>query len=264
MSEPFARSVSRSSNPLRQKHIRLDFASHALRRGVPSQLAAGGARGAHSGHKRPDTLLAVSRLRVALVAVGAALLTGACAAGQVAQTADEKPSLDGTNGSVGTIDVRGVAFHAPSGSSYSGGSSVPLSAYIVNNGTSADRLVKVESPAFSGGWDVVSTPSLLPGPSGAPAPAPASKPVSGRPQKIAPGTAIGLGLQNLSSSGAGSPESLVLLGLGKSFAPLFPGMSAKVTFTFANAGKVTLTVPVELKSTPNTASLPPAPPSSTA
>lgn len=204
------------------------------------------------------TLLRVSRFRAALVAVcatGAALLTGACAAGQVAQTAEEKPALDGTYGQVGKIQLDGVAFRAPSGPSYAGGSSVPLTAYIVNNGQSADRLVKIQSSAFTGGWDVVSTPSLLAGPSGAPTPARAGA-TNGRPQQIPAGSAVAFGMQNLSASGAGSPESLVLLGLAKQSSPLFPGSAIKVTFTFEKAGQATLTVPVQLGTKVPSASVP--------
>jgi hypothetical protein len=177
------------------------------------------------------------------------MLTSACAAGQHAQTAEEKPTLDGTYGSVGKIQIEGVALHAPDGgASYPSGASVPLAAYIVNNGNSADKLVKVESSAFSGGWDVVSTPSL--------SSKPASGSTNGRPQTVGAGSAVAFGLQDLSPSGAGSPESLVLRGLTKQNAPLFPGTAVKVTFTFANAGQTTLTVPVELSSNPPQQTLP--------
>lgn len=187
---------------------------------------------------------------VAVCAVAAALLSAGCAAGQQAATSEERPTLDGTYGTVGKIQIEGVSFHAPSGPSWASGSAVPLSAYIVNNGNSADKLVKVSSNAFSGGWDVVSTPSL--GSSGS------SGSGNGRPQTIGAGSSVGFGLQNLSPAGAGSPESLVLFGLTKQYAPLFPGGELKVTFTFANAGATTLTVPVHLSSKPNEMTLPPA------
>lgn len=193
---------------------------------------------------------------VALCVTGSALLTGACAAGQVAATADEKPAADGSYGGVGNMQVEGVSFRAPSVTSYAQGASVPLAAYIVNNGDTPDKLVKVSSPSFTGGWEVVSTPSLLAGPSGASSPAAAAKPTNGEPQTIGAGSAVGFGLQNLSPSGAGSPESLVLHGYQGS-GPLFPGMSAKVTFTFANAGQATVTVPVQINNAPNGQTVPP-------
>ena len=186
---------------------------------------------------------------VAVCAAGGALLTAACGAGQIAATANEKPAVDATNGGVGKIQIVGVALHSPSGKSYASGASVPLTAYIVNNGESADKLVKVSSTEFSGGWDVVSTPSLAAGPSGASSAS--TQPVTnGAPQTIGAGSAVGFGLENLSPSGAGSPESLVLLGY-KGPQPLFPGSAVKVTFTFANAGQATLTVPVQLTNAPN-------------
>jgi copper(I)-binding protein len=198
----------------------------------------------------------VSRFRAVLVAVcaaGGALLTAACAAGQIAATANEKPAVDATNGGVGKIQVVDVALRSPSGMSYASGASVPLTAYIVNNGESADKLVKVSSTAFSG-WDVVSTPSLQAGSSGAPS-ASTQPATNGAPQTIGAGSAVGFGLENLSPSGAGSPESLVLLGY-KGPQPLFPGTAVKVTFTFANAGQVTLTVPVALTNAPSGQTLP--------
>lgn len=188
---------------------------------------------------------------IATVCALAAMLTGACAAGQQAATSEERPTLDGTYGTIGKIQIEGVAFHAPSGASYPSGAAVPLAAYIVNNGTSADKLVKISSSAFTGGWNVVSSSTLAGGKSSG-----ATTSGSGRPQTIPPGSAKGFGLTDLSPSGAGSPESLVLLGLAKQHAPLFPGSQVSVTFTFANAGEKTLVVPVELSSTPGTMTLP--------
>lgn len=192
---------------------------------------------------------------VAVCATGCALLTGACAAGQVAATADEKPSIDGTNGGVGKIKIVGVALRAPSGTSYPIGASVPLTAYIANNGESADKLVKVSSPSFPGGWDVVSTPSLVAGQSGASSSPAATGTTNGRPQTIGAGSAVGFGLQNLSPSGAGSPESLVLLGY-KGSGPLYPGNAVTVTFTFADAGQTTMSVPVQIGNAPSGQTVP--------
>ncbi len=192
---------------------------------------------------------------VAVCATGGALLTAACGAGQIAATANEKPAVDATNGGVGKMQIVDVAFHSPSGNSYATGASVPMTAYIVNNGEKADKLVKVSSTVFGGGWNVVSTPSLLPGPSGAPSAS--TQPVTNAaPQTIGAGSAVGYGLQDLSPSGAGSPETLVLLGY-KGSQPLFPGGTAQVTFTFANAGQVTLTVPVQLRNAPSGQTVPP-------
>src|SRR5664279_425663 len=86
----------------------------------------------HAPLAAPDTLCPVSAHRAALVALSAAALTAACAAGQHAATSVEKPSLDGTQGQVGSILLEGVALHAPTARSYPGGADVPLAVYIVN------------------------------------------------------------------------------------------------------------------------------------
>jgi len=98
------------------------------REGLDETSASPSGRAAHSPIKAPDTLLPVSRFRAAFrtvsAAVGVAVLSAACAAGQHAATADEKPTLDGTQGHVGKIQLEGVAFRAPSGTSYAAGSTV--------------------------------------------------------------------------------------------------------------------------------------------
>jgi copper(I)-binding protein len=191
----------------------------------------------------------VSAFRAALVAFSAALLTAACAAGEHAATSEEKPSLDGTQGKVGSIQLEGVALHAPTKSSYSRGDDVGLAVYIANNGRSSDTLTKVTSPAFTGGWAVTSTGS----PSATTSASPSS---AATPQQIGAGAALGLGLTNLTPDGTGSPHSLVLKGLAASSAPLYPGSTVKITFSFARAGQTTLNVPVQITAQPNTQTLP--------
>lgn len=218
-------------------------------------------RPAHTRVRRPVTLLSVSALRVALVAFGATVLTAACAAGQNAQTAVEKPSYDGTQGSVGQINLVNVSLHTPPGSGYAAGSDVAMTVYIANSAQSADKLTNVSSPSFPGGWSVVKTSTLTSSPGSAtPLPATSSStaaaaPSTGTPQAIGAGSAIGLGLSGIGANGGDSTKTLVLKGLASNIAPLTPGMSVKVTFTFANAGQATLTVPVHLSSAPNTQTL---------
>jgi hypothetical protein len=203
----------------------------------------------------------VSALRAGLVALSAVVLTAACAAGQQAQTANEKPSIDGTQGSVGSIQLSNVALRTPPTNSYPSGSSVPMSVYISNSGQSGDTLTSVTSTEFSG-WDVVPTESVQTSapasPSTAPSSSTASAPTSGRPQQIGAGLAVGFGLTNLTASGGGSTDTVLLTGLASKSAPLYPGMSVKVTFTFAKAGQTTLTVPVQISAKPNTQTLRPS------
>jgi copper(I)-binding protein len=212
-----------------------------------------------------DTLSDVSGLRAALTAFGAAVLMTACAAGQQAQTAEEKPTLDGTEGNVGQISLVNVSLHAPSGTSYAAGSDAPMSIYISNGANSPDKLTNVSSPAFPGGWSVVKSSSLTSSSASA-TPLPqssssaASGATSGAPQTIPAGGAVGLGQSGVGVDGGTSAKTLVLKGLAGSTAPLTPGMSVKITFTFANAGQTTLTVPVHLTAEPYEQSLSGSPP----
>ncbi|SHH22601.1 hypothetical protein SAMN05443575_3475 [Jatrophihabitans endophyticus] len=91
--------------------------------------------------------------RVAGVAAIAAVLSSACAAGQQAQTADQHSSIDGTNQSLGPIDLRAVAVQSPPSEApyYRAGTDAQLTVVLVNNGSTADRLVSVRS-GVARGW----------------------------------------------------------------------------------------------------------------
>ena len=191
----------------------------------------------------PGRLRVARRLGVALAGV---LLTASCAAGQHAQTADVIPAIDGTHGTVGTMVLAGVAVQAPSGSSYPAGSNVSLLITLVNNGNAPDKLVSVTSPAFTG-WGVVDNADVA---------SATSAGGSDTGLTIAAGSAQRLSLAAAGASADSSPQTLVLMGLAKSAAPLFPGTAVDLTFRFANAGTTTLHVPVQLTATPNEASLP--------
>lgn len=109
---------------------------------------------------RPGTRRRISGTVAALIA---ATTLASCAAGQIAETANEKPSLDGTFGVVGKIQLEGVAIRAPyvpgrpSGMQYYvKGDAAPMRISLVNTGHSADTLTDVSSPAFTG-WNIVST-----------------------------------------------------------------------------------------------------------
>jgi hypothetical protein len=166
------------------------------------------------------------RLGIGL-AVAAVLLTSACAAGQQAATANARPTLDGANAEIGPINIRGTVIEPPSGSAlfYPVGSDLPVTVVLVNNGTKADQLTSITSPMVTN-WSASS----------------ASTPVS-----IDPGA----------RTSWGTPESkngqLLLTHTKKK---LYPGSTIPVTFSFANAGKVTFAVPVGLSSSPPSSVIP--------
>lgn len=199
------------------------------------------------------------------VAVAAALMTSACAAGQHASTANQLPTLDGTNGSVGQINLRGLHLEAPSpGSpSYPTGSDIAVKLVIVNNGRETDHLTSITSPAFAD-WGtysstaqadaVVAANSATASPQSAGSPASAATqplPLPKRSVQILPGKRVYWG----------TPESKGALLVLNTTKRLYPGTNIQMTFQFANAGSVTLAVPIALSSSPNTSPIP-SPPSS--
>jgi copper(I)-binding protein len=222
------------------------------------------------------------------VALVTSLLLSACAAGQSAQTANEKPTLDGTYASVGNIDLRGLAVEAPNGRRpyYAAGSDARIKLVIVNSGQKADSLTSITSPA-AGAWGAFASssdanaamaadtsPRSTPTPpaatssaasqspsrkhhksSGAsasasttPAPPntsiPAPTPITQVP--IAPGSRVSWGVPE--ATGA-----LLLLHIKKR---IYPGSTIPITFTFATAGTVTVSVPIMLSNTPGSSTVP--------
>lgn len=83
--------------------------------------------------------------RAALIAAGLALALGGCAAGQLAQTAYERSTVDGASGQVGTIAVRNITIAFPASGRYVKGESAQLEFVAVNEGDQADRLVDVRT-----------------------------------------------------------------------------------------------------------------------
>lgn len=243
----------------------------------------------------------VRRLGVVL-AVAAAVLTSACAAGQQASTANEKPTIDGTNISVGSMALRGLLIDAPTGATpyYPAGSDASVKLVLVNTGQKADQLVSITSPAFSS-WGAFATTaqagavvdadqSKQAAATATTSSAASSSAASGTTTASASGTATGSASGSASASGSpsstptptqlplpqpsrsvqlkpgsrtswGTPEAtgtLLLLGTKQ---VIYPGTTIQVTFTFANAGSVTVAVPIALSSSPR-ASVIPAPASS--
>lgn len=179
----------------------------------------------HRSMRRP---LAVTTLIAACCATAAAV-TG-CSAGQITQTDSQVAAVDGASGDAGTtIALRDVLIPLPPtrNGTYPAGSSVPVLLTIVNQGTSADELIAVTSPAAS--------QVLVLGTS-----------------DIPPGTNV---TSTLWSTPAGVQSPLVVGELSivlTTTRPLRAGLNTPVTFMFRNAGKVT--VPVPMAASPDSAS----------
>lgn len=230
------------------------------------------------------------RIGIGLVAVCATLLTSACATGQQAQTAEVVPAVDATSGTIGDLQLADVAIKPPDGPSYHSGDAGALQLVVVNNGHAPDTLQSVTSPAASG-YQVFATAAeasaaASPSPSDTASTSPSGTP-SGSTSASASGSASGSSSASASTSSSASASSsaatpsapislqvpagqalalsvngadpVLLIRLSKA---LFPGTTVPVTFTFANAGSVTLDVPVQI-TVNGTVGLTIEPPSST-
>jgi len=198
-----------------------------------------------------------ARRLAAAVAVGAtALLATACSAGQTAQTAVERSTVDGSAADVGMVALRNVRVAYPANGRYTSGSSAPLEFAAVNTGMQADQLISVRA-------NVASTVVVHP--------AGGSESDSATPTETVPttdsATPSGTGSASGTASGTATPSgsagtsdqvavelppgtlvvfsnTAALVQLQNLAADLIPGQIVQVTFTFAKSGTVTVPVPV--------------------
>lgn len=140
-------------------------------------------------------------------------LLAACDSGQLASTAAESPDVAGVRGGVGDIVLDDVFIDATGPVAADG--SVPLRGALSDDGPAADRLLSV-STAVTASVELVGA-NAQPSTGGIPIPAYGQvDAVQGNPQMFLVGVA----------------------------APIAPMVLVPVTFTFADAGSVTLDVPV--------------------
>jgi hypothetical protein len=206
------------------------------------------------------------RAGLTVTLIGAALVTSACANGQEAQTAQEKPTLDGTNTTAGNMVLRGLVIESPPTGKYSSGDDPLLRVVIVNKSGSADTLTGISGSAFSSWGSFASTDeanafiagqqrgaggasSSASGTTASSAPTTtAPLPLGEQKVPIAPGTSY-------ASGQASSPGVLLLEDLKLS--SLYPAQSVTLKFTFDKSGSVSVRVPVALSSTPGSETVPP-------
>ena len=222
-----------------------------------------------------------SRSVLAGLVVAGGLALSACASGQIAQTAQMSPTVDGQMAQVGSLAIRNVALDYPAGGVYERGSDARLRMVVVNGGVAPDSLVSVSSPVatdvtISAGGSAEVTGSATPEPTGSPS-------ESASPTATPSDTASGTATPSASPGGSASPSPtasptpsptpenaqiqippnsyvsfredgprIMLTGLTRQ---LRPGQNLVVTLTFQRAGSVTMTIAV---GTPE-AQLPPAP-----
>lgn len=212
------------------------------------------------------------RLGAGLVgsAAAAALLTG-CAAGQVAQTVDQYPVVDGAAGNAGQLLIRNAGIAPPSGiNGYAKGGTATLQLVVVNGTNKDDRLVSASSPVAGG--VVLSAAGLPEGISAATSSESAS--VSLSPSSTVTGTPAAKGSASgartsasrsapaAAGAGTGTPieiradqvvqvgfsvvgPNIVLTGLNSA---LLPSQTVPMTFRFASGASLSLALPVKLSS----------------
>jgi periplasmic copper chaperone A len=183
--------------------------------------------------RRHQSMLTRTPLSVAaLVAAccAAVLALAGCGAGQVAQTGSQVSAIDGASGDVGDIALRDVLIPYPPGDAggYPAGSRVPLQLTIVNQGTAADVLISVRTPAarqvligqekvtIPAGMSLISTGKITTDATATPTARPVSPLVAGE-------------------------LSIVLADTTRA---IRAGLTTDITFVFQNAGSVTIPVPV--------------------
>jgi copper(I)-binding protein len=225
------------------------------------------------------------RKLVPAVAIGVSALLGivGCSAGQVAQTAEMEPAVNGNMGQVGNLKLRDVMVAFPeNGEPYRVGEEAPLLLTIANTGGEDDELVGVTSPA--GEVEIIgnakipartalqvvlpadnpSAPSSAPSSESSEAPA-SSESESSSESSTSTTETTGSGESEITSTGA-VPTSVTATLTQTEEAPDVVGMislviteltgdlpfgkNVPVTFEFANAGKVTVSLPVAAPSTP--------------
>lgn len=164
-----------------------------------------------------------------LLLCAAALLLSACGAGQIAQTAQDVPSVEGANVTRGGVAIRNAEVATPPSGSYASGSDAPMYAVIVTDDKTSDSLVKVSTTAATSVTVVGGTP--------APSPS-ASAAASSLDVRLAPATLVAF---------TDGGKYLQLQGLTRA---LTPGTTIPVIFSFARAGDVRFDVPVATPSSP--------------
>ena len=159
-------------------------------------------------------------------AMGVLLLSpialAACSAGQVAQTATQEQNL-GNSADVGQLHLRALELPYPTGGEYTSGANARLLGAIASDAATDDTLVSIEGAAFSSVEIVDPSASSTPGTGSS----------SGSGLTIPAGGTLFIG--------NGSGPSVTLVGLS---APVGVGQYVDVTFTFQQAGAVTVSIPV--------------------
>lgn len=145
----------------------------------------------------------------AILAAVTLALSG-CAAGKVSQTADQVAAIDGANGTVGDVAVLNARLAPTAREDYPAGSDARLLLWISNDSLNPDTLTGV-STSSAQSVDIVGDP-------------------------VVPG-------QSLADFATEQGTEVVVTGF---LQDQYYGQSIPMTFSFANAGSLTLNIPIEV------------------
>ncbi|WP_345541817.1 copper chaperone PCu(A)C [Phytohabitans rumicis] len=187
------------------------------------------------------------------VATATALLASGCGAGQIAETAEMKPAVPGTNGQLDvaqnqSLSVRNAMVAYDGSEGYQVGADAPLEVWIFND-TSETVSVTVSTPnakavTLSGGETASPSPSPSPAESASPSPdasgSPAPSPSPEAPPAPEPAS-IEIAAGSFAAFSESTKQHLVLTGLTEE---LKPGETVELTFDFGNGRTLKLDVPV--------------------
>ncbi|WP_158882319.1 hypothetical protein [Amycolatopsis anabasis] len=191
-----------------------------------------------------------------VLGLGAALAIAGCGAGQITQTDTQQPAVNGAYGQVGKLSIRNasLANRNECEQAYTPGSNAPLILTVANEGGKDDELVSVTSEYASGATVegdklVVAGSALVIGPSAPGESEGVAEQAAAAPSSTAPASSSAKpGAQGTVSTQQQAPEkkrvghaTVVLQGLK---ATVWPAQTIKVTFTFRDAGPVTVDLPI--------------------
>ncbi|HVW40809.1 MAG TPA: hypothetical protein VHC18_05615 [Amycolatopsis sp.] len=174
-------------------------------------------------------------LGTSVLGLGAVLVLAGCGAGQITQTDTMLPAVNGALASAGQLSVRnaGLVNRNTCEQAFAPGSNAALSLTIANDGADDDELVAVSSSNAAGATiggqkTIVGRSTLVVGPVNQ------TESGEGSSASAATGTPTSVGHATVELQGLKSV--------------IWPGMTMPVTFTFRDAGPVTVQLPVNAPS----------------
>ncbi|WP_232017027.1 copper chaperone PCu(A)C [Gordonia insulae] len=166
---------------------------------------------------------------IAAFGIALALGTTACGAGQISQTANQEPAVNGNLANVGSMQLRNVQIVYPQDKAdevFGNGGPFQVSFVITNiDPVENDRLTGIVAPD-GGTVSIVGNTQIPAG------------------QALRAGKPIGLlEPQDVKTTDAEKRATVVLTGAGKTVAP---GLTTPLTFRFEKSGEITVNTPVDV------------------